>query len=197
MEERYRYSYIKKFLGEETYEDYRGYAKTYIPIATIILVLLLVLSQFVHWGIVCWLLNLALGTSLVFIVYILGLILLLDFEVDVEMEEDWNGRLSLPKIKPFNFKITIIWTYTLLILGIAAIYFSNKYRKNYAFECKTFLVDEEGIYHLEDNDDENIEYTTKKKGYELKNHNYTFCTSCKEWAEEMESEDAAARYDRR
>lgn len=197
MEERYRYSYIKKILGEDTYEDYRGYAKTYIPVATIILALLLVLSQFVHWGIVSWLLNLTLGTSLVFIAYVLGAILLLNFEVDVEMEEDRNGKLSLPKIIPFNFKITIVWAYTLLILGIAAIYFSNKYRKNYAFECKTFLVDEEGVYHLKNNDDENIEYTTKMKGYELENHNYTFCTSCREWAEEMESEDAAARYDRR
>lgn len=192
------YSYIKKLLGDRTYEEFRGYAKTYIPIATIILVVLLVLSQFVHWGIVSWLLSLALGTSLVFIAYVFGVILLLDFGVDVEMEEDWNGRFSLPEVVPFNFKNTIIWAYTLLILGIAAIYFSNKYRKNYAFECQTFLVDENrGIYHLEDNDEEDMEYTTKMKGYELKKYNYTFCESCKDWIEEMESEYAAERYSSR
>lgn len=193
------YSYIKKLIGERTYEDFRGYARTCIPIATIILVLLLILSQFVHWGIVSWLLNLALGTSLIFIVYVLGMILLLDFGVDVEMKEDWNGKLSLPEVMPSNYKNTIIWAYTLLVLGVTAIYFSNKYRKNYAFECQTFLVDENrGIYHLEDgNDEEDMEYTTKMKGYELEDYNYTFCESCREWVEEMESEYAAERYYRR
>mgnify|MGYP000529218136 FL=1 len=193
------YSYIKKLLGDQNYEKFRGYAKTYIPITTIILVVLLVISQFVHWRTVSWLLNLALGTSLIFIAYILGVILLLDFGVDVEMKEDWDGRLSLPEVMPSNFKSTIIWTYTLLILGIAAIYFSNKYRKNYSFEYQTFLVDENrGIYHLEDgNDDEDREYTTEMKGYELENYNYTFCESCRERVEEMESENTAERYYRR
>lgn len=193
------YSYIKKLLGDQNYEKFRGYAKTYIPITTIILVVLLVISQFVHWRTVSWLLNLALGTSLIFIAYILGVILLLDFGVDVEMKEDWDDRLSLPEVMPSNFKSTIIWTYTLLILGIAAIYFSNKYRKNYSFECQTFLVDENrGIYHLEDgNDDEDREYTTEMKGYELENYNYTFCESCRERVEEMESENTAERYYRR
>lgn len=193
------YSYIKKLIGERTYEEFREYARTCIPIATIILVLLLILSQFVHWGIVSRLLNLALGTSLIFIAYVLGVILLLDFGVDVEMKEDWNGKLSLPEVMPSNYKNTIIWAYTLLVLGVTAIYFSNKYRKNYAFECQTFLVDENrGIYHLEDgNDEEDMEYTTKMKGYELEDYNYTFCESCREWVEEMESEYAAERYYRR
>ena len=193
------YSYIKRLIGERTYEEFRWYARTCIPIATIILVLLLILSQFVHWGIVSWLLNLALGTSLIFIAYVLGLILLLDFGVDIEMKEDWNGKLSLPEVMPSNYKNTIIWAYTLLVLGVTAIYFSNKYRKNYAFECQTFLVDENrGIYHLEDgNDEEDMEYTTEMKGYELEDYNYTFCESCREWVEEMESEYAAERYNRR
>lgn len=193
------YSYIKKLLGDRTYEEFRGYAKTYIPIATIILVVLLILSRFVHWGIVSWLLNLALGTSLIFIAYVLGVILLLDFGVDVEMKKEWDGGLSLPEVMPSNFKNTIIWAYTLLILGIVAIYFSNKYRKNYAFECQTFLVDENrGIYHLEDgNDEEDKEYTTEMKGYELEEYNYTFCESCREWVEEMEFEYTAERYNRR
>ncbi len=193
------YSYIKKILGESVYEEFKGYAKAYIPIATIILVLLLVLSQFIHWELVNWLLNLALGTSLVFIVYVLGVILLLDFGIEVEMEEDWDGKLSLPKVMPHNYRNTIIGAYTLLILGIAAIYFSNKYRKNYAFECQTFLVDEnEGIYHLKNgNDAEDKEYTTEMKGYELKKHNYTFCESCKDWIEETESEYDIERHSRK
>lgn len=194
------YSYIKKLIGNQNYKEFRGYAKKYIPIATIILVILLVLSQFVHWGIVSWLLNLVLGTSFLFITYLLGVILLLDFGVDVEMKEDWNGRLSLPEVMPSNFKNTIIWAYILLILGIVAIYYSNKYRKKYAFECQTFLVDENrGIYHLEDgnDDDKDMEYTTEMKGYELEDYNYNFCESCREWDEEMKSEYAAERYNKK
>ena len=195
------YSYIKRKLGDSTYEEFRGYAKTYVPISTIILVVLLVLSQFVHWDIVSWLLNLALGTSLIFIAYVVGVILLLDFGVDVEMQEDRNGRLSLPEVMPDNFKNTILWAYTLFILGIGAIYFSNRYRNNYAFECQTFLVDENnGIYHLEEDchfdDDDDMEYTTKMKGYELENYNYTFCESCKEYLEEMNYQTAKQYFGR-
>ena len=80
--------------------------------------------------------NIALGTSLVFIAYVLGVILLLDFGVDVEMKEYRNGRFSLPEVMPSNFKNTIIWAYTLFILGIAAIYFSNKYKKTMLLNAK-------------------------------------------------------------
>ncbi len=42
-----------------------------------------------------------------------------------------------------------------------------------------------------------MEYTTKMKGYELEDYNYTFCESCKEWLEEMEMVVDVEKYSRR
>ncbi|MCQ2274586.1 MAG: hypothetical protein MJZ86_07325 [Bacteroidales bacterium] len=193
-----RYSFIKKLLGESTYDEYKGYAKKIIPIATIVLVMFIVLSRFVHWGIVNWLLGLTLGTSLVFVAYVLGVILFLDFCVDVEMKEDSHGWSSFPKVMPAKYKFTIIWTFTLIILGIVAIFLSNKYKKNYDFECETFYVDEVmGIYHLEPCHHHAENDCTKMKGYEVIQYDYTFCESCKEWLENAASESVANRYSRR
>ena len=91
-------------------------------------------------------------------------------------------------LKTKEYKLTILWGVVCLLLGIAAIYFSNKYRKHYAFECDTFLVDKQaGIYHLDwDNDCEvavkssNLE---KMQGYQIEKK-YTFCEWCKDWEEE-------------
>jgi len=189
-------SFIKSILGTNTYAEFKGYAKKYIPIATIVLVILLVLTYFFHWGFLSSILNLITGTSLIFIAYILGVVLLLDFGVDVELEETWNGSYRMPEAKPEGYNNTKVWGIVLIILVIGAIYFSNKYRKHYAFECETFLVDENnGIYHLEDgNDEEVMEYTTKMKGYEVVKLGYTFCESCKEWEEEAEEIYESERY---
>ena len=60
------------------------------------------------------------------------------------------GKKKKKEPKPFKYKLTIVWGVILLALGIVAIYYSNRYRNRYAFECETFLVDEKaGIYHLD------------------------------------------------
>lgn len=95
-----KYSYIRKIVGESNYEELRKAAKKYVPIATCILVVLLVLTHFVHWELLNWLIKCTLGTSLLFLAYVFGVILLLDFGVDVEMRKEWNGSLSAPEIMP-------------------------------------------------------------------------------------------------
>jgi len=190
-----RRSFISNLLGRKNYEDFKSYAKVIVPIGTIILVILLVLSLFVHWGFVSSLLNLVTGTSLLFIAYIGVIILLLDVEVEVEEPESsyyWEEPVKTPK--PLSYKLTIVWGVILILLGVLAIYYSNKYRKHYAFECNTFLVDEKaGIYHIDyDNDCEyaaNADNLIRMKGYEIEeNTTCTFCEWCEEWVEDAESE---------
>jgi hypothetical protein len=129
---------------------------------------------------------------LLFIGYIFALIILLDIEVDVEEEEKKYLEGVKKKNKPFKYKLTIVWGGVLLILGIVAIYYSNKYRNHYAFECETYLVDEEaGIYHIDWDLDcgafDDVEYLEPMKGYQI-NKSFKFCENCEEMLDEAESE---------
>ena len=125
-------------------------------------------------------------------------IVYLDKEIDVVLERDWNGDYTLPQ-KNQGYTKTKVIGIILIILGISSIYFSDRYRKHYAFECETFLVDEhKGIYHLngynDDCDEIEDSYLVPLKGYEIERQGYSFCPSCEQWAED---EYESRRYIRR
>lgn len=189
-----KYSFIKDIMGHSTYEGCKECARRCIPIATIVLIIVYVLTNMFHWTILSFILNLTTGTSLVFLAYIVGVVLLLDYGVVIEPVEHWDGTRSMPEKKPQEYETTKIWGITLIILAIAAIYFTNKYRKQYAFECETVLVDpQKGIYHLDGyNEDceEITEYTHlyPMKGYKAEELHCTFCPACEEWVEDAKSD---------
>lgn len=185
-------SFISNIVGRNTYDEFKGYAKIIIAIGTCILPIILLLSFFFHWGFISSLLNLVSGTSPLFIAYIAALVISLDIEVDVDEPERryWSEPENMPK--PTAYKLTIVWGVLLIALGIGAIYFSNKYRKHYDFECSIFLVDHQaGIYHLDwDNDCEvaaEAENLEIMQGYQI-DKSYTLCEWCEEWAEDAEDE---------
>ena len=185
-------SFISNLFGQNTYTGFKGVALLVFLIGTSILILLYTLSYFFHVGIISYLLNLTNGLSLLFIGYIVAAIILFDIEVDVEEPEKniWGEEKKEPK--PLKYKLTIVWGVFLLILGVVAIYFSNKYRKHYAFECETFLVDKQAhIYHLDwDIDCEaanEAEQLVKMYGYQI-DESYTFCEGCNELADEAKYE---------
>lgn len=194
-------SFLSNIIGRNTYNEFKGYAKIIIALGTCILAIILLLSFFFHWGFISRLLNLVTGTSLLFIVYIAALVITLDIEVDVDEPERsyWSEPKKMPKTAAYI--LTIFWGIVLVALGISAIYFSNKYRKHYAFECGTFLVDRQvGIYHYDwDNDCEvaaEAENLVKMQGYQI-DKSYTLCDWCDEWAEDVEDEYESDLYFRR
>lgn len=187
-----RQSFISNIIGQNSYEDFLGLAMIVTLVGTCLLIVVGGLSFFFHSGIINWFLQLLTGTSLLFIAYIAALILVLDIRVDVEEPErrTWDKPKELNR--PMKYKLTIVWSVVLLMLGIAAIYFSNKYRNQYDFECTTFLVDHKShVYHLDWNDDcedaANAEELEELYGYEIDN-SYSFCEGCKEYEEDVESE---------
>lgn len=189
-------SFLSNLLGEHNYEEYSSIAMKIVGIGGLILITLFALSQFFHSDIINYLLKLTTGTSLLFIAHIAACILFLDIRVEVEQEdEDWRDeKKEAPKT--IKYKLTIVWGVALLLLGIAAIYFSNKYRNQYDFECTTFLVDHKAhVYHLDWNDDcedaANAEELEEMYGYEI-DDSYSFCEGCKEYEEDVESEAAFA-----
>lgn len=182
-------SFISNLIGRQNYEDWLEYAKPIVIIGSVILILLFVLSSYFHWTILSYLVNLTYGLSLLFIGFILNIILLLDVRIEVEEPERnyWEKAEKLPK--PLKYKFTIVWALALASMGITAIYLSNKYSKQYTFECNTFYVDKEtGIYHLEifiEDCDKAIhaDYLEEMKGYQI-NKSFTLCEDCEEMLED-------------
>ena len=190
--EKIKQSYLSNLIGENSYEEYSSMAMKIVGIGGLVLIILFILSHFFHSGIINYLLKLTTGTSLLFIAYISACILLLDIRVEVEKPEQewWGEKKEVPK--PLKYKLTIVWDVVLLVLGIAAIYFSNKYRNRYDFECTTFLVDHRAhVYHLDWNDDcedaVNAEELVEMYGYEI-DKSFTLCEGCKETLEDVEYE---------
>lgn len=194
-------SFLSNLVGRDTYYDFKGYAKIIIAIGTCVLSIIFLLSFFVHWGFIRDLLNLVTGTSLLFIVYIAALVLAFDIEVDVDKPEKGYWSEPKKKHKPTAYKLTVVWGVVLIALGLSAIYFSNKYRKHYAFECSTFLVDHQaGIYHLDLHNDCEIAAEAgdleKMKGYQI-DKSYSLCDWCDDWAEDVESYYGTSKYYRK
>lgn len=192
-------SFLSNLIGRNTYDELKGYARKIIAIGTCVLVVLFGLSLICHYSFVSSTLSMVTGTSLLFIVYIAALIVLLDYEVDVEeysLFEEKNEGCSRNYIerkeieKTREYKRTIVWGIVLILLGVLAVYFSNRYRKHYAFECETYLVDHQaGIYHFDlDNGCELIEAGNWERlhGYQI-NKSYKLCNWCENWAEDAES----------
>lgn len=179
-------SFLSNMLGD-AYSSLKGVAIWVFLIGTGILIILYVLSSLFHVGIISSLLNLTSGTSLLFIGYIAAIIVLADKRVEV-YEPEYYLHNEVKEPKPFKYKLTIVWGIILLVLGIVAIYYSNRYRNHYSFECETFWVDEKaGIYHLDWNDDcsiaENAESLNEMQGYQI-DKAFKFCEECQDFLED-------------
>lgn len=193
-------SFISNIIGSDTYKQFKHYAKIIVPIGTCLLAVFIGLSFFFHSGILGWFLQLLTGTSLLFIAYIAALVILLDIQVSVDEPERYAWEELKKSQRPWTYKLTIVWGVFIVLLGIAAISTSNKYRKHYAFDCDIFLVDhQQGIYHVEWNEDCDVAYEAEELeemyGYEISKE-YTFCESCEDFLKEMESYESE-RYIRR
>ena len=193
-------SFISNIISKSTYDQFLGYAKVIVAVGSCLLAICIGLSFFFHSSIINWFLQLLTGTSLLFIAYIAAWILILDVQVSVDEPERYAWKESEKVQRPFKYKLTIIWGIILIILGISAIDISNKYRKHYAFECGTYLVDtQQHIYHVDWNDDCDVaneaEELEERYGYEI-DDSYRLCESCKDFLDEMESYESE-RYIRR
>lgn len=172
-----KYSFLKEILGKY-YVGIKEDAPKYIVIITCVLVFLWGFSLFVHWNFISEVLMMFTGVNLFFIAYIICVIILLDKGVDV-------GDCNLKHAKPKGYRKTVVFGVILIIGGIVAIYFSNQYRKHYAFECETFLVDSQNkIYHLEERYDCSLILEScclkKMQGYQIP-HSYSLCEDCEDW----------------
>lgn len=198
-------SFLSKLLGRNTYNYFKKISRIIVLVYTIILIVLFWMSSFCYWSFFSWIFSIFTGTSLFFVLFVITMVVLFDFEVDVEEAEKYNYHTNKTKElpKPLRYKFTIIWGIVLIALGVISIVYTNKYRHHVTFRSDTFLVDERmGIYHVDfDND---CEYKTgsyhliKMKGYQIEQKtDYTFCELCDEWLEkESDFPDGGGIYKR-
>lgn len=170
-------SFISNLIGRNTYYEFKHYCKIIVVIGTIILGVIFTLSNFVYVGFVSNLLSLVTGATILFGIYVAAVIVLLDVPVKVEKPEWDYGSKTSKATKPLSYKLSTIWDIVLILLGVTAIFFSNKYKKHYAFECETFLVDtNSGIYHFDTRNGCKAKVSNsikKMKGIELEATNYS------------------------
>ena len=176
-------SFLSNLLGKSTYEDFSCFARYIVGLGSFILIVLFFLSYFFHSGIVLELLKIAVFSPLL-IAYVIACILLLDVRINIEKTEQIRRERAKNTPKPFKYKLTIVWTIILLILGVTVIRFSFRYAIKYEFECTKFLVDHRThIYHLDWDGVcekvENVEEFDLMYGYEI-DDTYSFCKDCKE-----------------
>lgn len=194
-------SFISNLFGENTYNGLLDYARTILRIGSVFLFVVYLLALHVHWDFVYDLLNIFTGYSIFFVPYVAAWIVFFDFQVEVDDRKDyWDDK---PKKKPFNYKLTVVWGFFLLTMGVAAFYYSQQFKNHYQFECNTFLVDmKTRIYHLENNWDccciEDKHCLVEMRGYEIqKLGNLSLCIGCEEWADEISFSYGVDRYYRK
>ena len=194
VKQSYLSNIVIDLLGEQMYEKFMKYAIWIFLIGSVCIGVLFLLSMQFYNAIVNWFLSLFLGGSLLFIIYILAFILLLDKKVDVEVGNSNSYLSTTPEGQDsFEYKLTKYYGIFLIILGIVAIYLTGKYKERYAFKCSDCYIEKSrGIYHLFGECEEiNWETAQKFKGYQIDVDNYKLCSSCEDLADEykeLESE---------
>lgn len=176
-------SLLSDLLGDELYMTLKKISKPVVVYGSLIVGASLLLSFLFHSSFVCWLLNWFTGTSILFIVYIVALLVYLDRQADVELpwNYEWDSEQRIEK--PIQYKRTIVLGSILMFLGIVVVIVTNIHRRQYNFECDTFYVDKSRmVYHIPNSgcpfiqpDDMELEH-----GYEIEN-DYSLCPSCKDW----------------
>lgn len=171
-----RESFIINNMGDFLRDVLPGIAFPVAIVGTVIFLVLFGLTFVCHWEIVNYLFSLVSGFTLLTIVYVLSAILVLDLTILYKI-----CRRQPP------YKVTIIWGILLLVAGGAFMILTNRYKKQYRFECAEWYVEESSrLYHCttECEDIEDVVYTVK--GYELGKKGYELCEWCKEHMEDME-----------
>ena len=114
------FSNLLRCLFGDIYDDLlKPYARIIVAIGTCILCILIGLSTICHFTFISILINLVTGTSILFIIYIVALISVLDIKVEIETEEqNYYVSKSIKKPKNRKYKLTIVWAVVLIILSI-------------------------------------------------------------------------------
>lgn len=181
-------SYLSNLVGEERYNRFKPYAKFVFLAYSGVLAILFLLTKVCHWMFVSEIFSLFTGTSLFFLLYVAFAILCLDIRVSEVYRVDWR------------YKLTIVWGVFLIIVGLAAIVYTNRCRNAYAFECVHCYIEEDcGYFHVHKKCGSIIDKSLlqESKVYKAQDKGLKLCEECEERLEDLEYESESLRYSRR
>lgn len=195
-------SFISDLIGRYNYESLMPLAKVITIVGSCLILVGMLLSNFVHWGLVRWLLGMLSGTSLIFVAYLISVMLTLDVRIEVYSPDPEYHREPVKDnvMKNTAYHFTIVWGCIMIVIAIAAMFVTNKYYKRYAFECETFSVDSQRKeYHIHEhrcNTASEADKLEDMKGFEIPEDFY-LCSECSDWASDAEMQFGSDRYSRR
>lgn len=198
----YRKTSFLKELVPDTYQFLKG-LKPIASLYAVVLCIMVVLSLFRQWSFIKFFIDCMMGWTLLSIPFVGVIIVVFDKEFKVG-DIFFNIKLHH---KEMPYKISMIWGIVLCVAGLAALYYSNRYKKYYAFQCQDFYLEETtGVYHIlkdceyigmnEDDNQVDNPSIVKLSGKDLLDTNYELCEACKEWAKEAETEISSYQYRR-
>lgn len=176
-------------LSPNIYDTLSSYKK-YAVIYALVLLAFVVLSFFLQWDLINFFIGILMGKSVLAIAFIAIVVVALDKEVQINIPEYTWEKEEIKKSK--SYKYTLIWGIALCIMGVTCLFYSNKYKLYYAFQCQTFYVDElNKIYHVLDDCDyvydeeikNNHSVYKEVKGVDIVDSDYILCDFCEDWAE--------------
>ena len=199
----YRKTSFLMELCPDVYEFLSG-LKPIAAFYALLLAVIIVFSLFFQNGFIKFFIDCMMGWTYLSILFVAVIVITFDKEFKVDSLTYENHAYHKEK----RYKLSRLWGIVLCVLAIIALNCSSQYRKNYAFLCQDFYVEETtGIYHIFKNckyigmneDDEYVgeKSVEKKTGKELLDTSFKLCVACRERAEDAESEYAANRYMRR
>lgn len=181
-------SFLLNLIGEEHYNRFKPYAKFVFLAYSGVLAILFFLTKVCHWRLVSEIFSLFTGTSLFFLLYVAFAILCLDIRVSEVYRVNWR------------YKFTIVWGVFLIMVGLSAIVYTNRWRDAYAFECAHCYIEEESGYfhvHKKCSSITDKSLLQESKIYNAQDKGLKFCEECEEWSEDLEHESESLRYSRR
>ena len=162
---------------------------------TIFLAVLLLLTQFLYWGLLARLVRLCTGFSLLFYVYLGAVMIVLDRKVDAEVERQeldenhfrFDYKPKKPIIHPVlngRFWLALLQALGLLAAGVCFSVLTSRFKKDYLFDAETFYVTENTFHFM--SDCQGWKNGESMSGHEILEKGYSMCSNCRELAEEYE-----------
>lgn len=201
MEEYRKISFLME-LTPNIYRYLKG-LKTVALLYATFLGVMVVLSLFLQCGFIKFFIDCMMGWTLLSIPFVAIIIVALDKKF---MVRDFAFTHKLHH-KELTYKLSMIWGIILCIGGLVALYYSNSYKKYYAFQCQDFYLEENaGVYHIlkgcenigldEGGNPVENPSIVEIKGKDLLETDYELCVVCQEWAKEAQAETATYQYRR-
>lgn len=192
-----KYSYlVSKLTG---YEDYKKNSYYIVLIGTVLILALLIASHLCFSKFVATCMHYTMGFSLIFIVYWIEVIILLDFRTTYVSHFDtlhvrfgYGNTLVWDEFYVDQVRTkTMVWNLIVAAIGVFLLIWGEVYKSRYEFACGEYILDPlTKEYHIWDECERINDNCITVRGYQIKDKKtYHLCPDCREGIVSAAEED--------